>query len=118
MHIRPHERLIAWQEAYKLSVSVHRLTSTFPQHELRGLTSQIRRAANSVHLNIAEGNRKTSSKEKRKFFQIALCSLEELHSGLRFSCEVDYINRQEFMKADDHINRVSFLLNRLRAAFA
>ena len=118
MHVRPHERLVAWQEAYRLCLWIYTLTKKFPSDERYGLISQIRRAAYSVHTNIAEGNRKTSKKEKRKYFEIALCSLEELHSELKLSCDLQYIFQSEFIQADDHINRVSYLLNRLRMSFA
>jgi four helix bundle protein len=117
MHQRPHEQLVAWQEAYKLCRSIYALTKKFPSDERYGLTQQMRRSSYSVPTNIAEGNRKSSHKEKRHFFEIALCSLEELHCEARLSHDLGYIKKEEFIQIDDHINRVSFLLSKLRAAF-
>lgn len=49
------EKLIVWQKALDLSDEVNKLVKTFPKEELYILTSQIKRAADSVTLNIAEG---------------------------------------------------------------
>lgn len=47
--------LIAWQKAMTLVTEIYRATMSFPQDELYGLRSQLRRAAVSVPSNIAEG---------------------------------------------------------------
>ena len=52
--------LIVWQRAVQLSLAVYKLTSTFPEAERFGLTSQMRRASVSVASNIAEGYGKSS----------------------------------------------------------
>ena len=113
---RPYQKIIAWQESYKLALGVYRLTSEFPSYEKFGLTSQIRRAATSVSLNIAEGNAKRSRPERMRFFEIALASLEEVHCALQLSCDLTYIDESIFEKLDAHIHRTSYLLTRLRAS--
>ncbi|PKM79054.1 MAG: hypothetical protein CVU88_07785 [Firmicutes bacterium HGW-Firmicutes-13] len=47
--------LIVWQKAHQFVLDVYRFTYKFPQSELYGLTSQMRRASISVPANIAEG---------------------------------------------------------------
>ena len=89
----------------------------FPPYEWRGLVDQMRRSSYSVPQNIAEGNTKRTSPAKRQFFNFAHASLEELHSQLRIAHELHYISHDEFIQADDHVNRVSYLLTRLSAAF-
>ena len=49
------ESLQVWQKALDLSADINELTRPFPKDELYVLTSQIKRAADSVVLNIAEG---------------------------------------------------------------
>jgi len=61
--IKSFEDLIIWQEARKFANSIYQLTKNFPQEELYGLTSQIRRAAVSVMSNIAEGFDRRTTKE-------------------------------------------------------
>ena len=48
------EKLAVWQKSIELGFRIHELTRIFPKEELYILTSQIKRAADSVALNIAE----------------------------------------------------------------
>ena len=61
------EKLIVWQKAVDLSFHIHELTRAFPKEELFILTSQIKRAADSVSLNIAEGSTGQSNAEFSNF---------------------------------------------------
>lgn len=70
--------LLVWQKAHQLVLDIYQLTKDLPQSELYGLTSQIRRAAVSVPANIAEGFIKQSNLEKKRFYNIAEGSLEEV----------------------------------------
>ena len=116
MHERPYEKLIVWQEAYKLCLCVYMLTKKFPMEERFALANQMRRSSYSVPINIAEGNMKRSKKEKIHFFEIAQCSLEELHCECKLAHDLNYITHEEIRKTNEHINRVSFLLTRLQAS--
>jgi four helix bundle protein len=68
------EKLIVWQKAVELSDTIHQLAKTFPKDELFILSSQIKRAADSVSLNIAEGSTGQSNVEFARFLGIALRS--------------------------------------------
>ena len=50
--------LIVWQKAHQFGFGFYRFTDKFPNAELYGLTSQMRRAAVSIPANIAEGFKK------------------------------------------------------------
>jgi len=76
------EKLLVWQKAVDLSADVHVLTKKFPKDELFVLTSQIKRAADSVSLNIAEGSTGQSNAEFKKFLGYALRSDIEVVSCL------------------------------------
>lgn len=76
------EKLIVWQKAVDLSSDIHDLTKTFPKDELFILTSQIKRAADSIALNIAEGSTGQSNPEFKKFLGYALRSNIEVVSCL------------------------------------
>jgi four helix bundle protein len=41
-------KLAVWRKAHELAVRIYRETSSWPRHELYGLTSQARRAAVSI----------------------------------------------------------------------
>lgn len=57
-----YEKLEIWKDGMELVKNIYRITSTFPEHEIYGLTNQIRRAAVSVPANIAEGHGRGSKK--------------------------------------------------------
>ena len=84
--------LDAWKVAHKLVLQVYRATRGFPQEELYGLVSQMRRAAVSIVSNIAEGFSRTSSKEKQQFYAIALGSIVELQSQLEIAKDLGYLD--------------------------
>jgi len=49
------EKLIIWQKAMDFGEEIFDLSKGFPKDEIFNLTSQIRRAADSIALNISEG---------------------------------------------------------------
>ena len=68
------EKLKVWQKGVDLSDAVHQLAKSFPKDELYILTSQIKRAVDSISLNIAEGSTGQTNPEFRRFLGIALRS--------------------------------------------
>lgn len=64
-----YQNLKVWQKSIKLASSVYRLTATLPAEEKFGLISQMRRAAVSIPSNIAEGSKRGTDKEFRRFLQ-------------------------------------------------
>ena len=81
------EKLKVWERAVEFSSRVHDLTRKFPKEELYILTSQIKRAADSIALNIAEGSTGQTNAEFRQFLGYAIRSAIEvvtcLHIGKR-----------------------------------
>lgn len=117
MHERPYERLIVWKESHQLCLSIYAITKIFPSDEKFALINQMRRSSYSVPMNIAEGNIKRSTKEKRHFIEIAMASLEELHYQCRLSLDLQYIQLNAFKNIDRSIQRVSFLVTKWRQSF-
>jgi four helix bundle protein len=76
------KELKIWNKAIDLAVDVYKATSTFPNDERFGLTSQSRRAAVSIPSNIAEGAGINSIKEFNHFLGIANGSSYELQTQL------------------------------------
>jgi len=97
------EKLIVWQKAVDLSTEVHSLTQTFPKEELYVLSSQIKRAADSVSLNIAEGSTGQSNKEFLRFLGYALRSNIEVVGCLFLAKKRKIIDKNKF----NHIYKMS-----------
>jgi four helix bundle protein len=91
--------LLVWQKAMDLVVECYRLTQRFPQNELYGLTSQIRRAAVSVPANIAEGFGRWHSKDFVRFLLSANGSLKEVETHLLISERLNFLQQPEMQKA-------------------
>ena len=83
-------KLNVWNKAIDFVEEIYRLSNRFPDEELYGLTSQVRRAATSIALNIAEGSGADSDKEFKRFLTIALRSNYELMCGIEIASRLKY----------------------------
>lgn len=84
----------AWQKAHDLSIEVFKLTVDLPKSEDYGLTSQIRRSANSVSANISEGFGRKTKKDKAYFYILARGSAFETQNHLLYGNKVNYFQSE------------------------
>ena len=89
---RYYEQLIVWQRSDEFLKLIYKTTVRFPSDEKFGVTSQLRRAALSIVLNIVEGQALGSNKDFRRFLIIARASLAECTYLLDFAKEPLYSN--------------------------
>ncbi|HAO06025.1 four helix bundle protein [Chryseobacterium mucoviscidosis] len=92
------EKLIIWQKSMEFGESIFQLTLQFPKEEAFNLTSQIRRASDSVALNISEGSILQSKAEFRKFLGYSIRSLAEVVTCLYKAKNRNYISEEDFNK--------------------
>lgn len=90
------EKLIIWQKAMEFGENTYKFSRKFPKEEMYNLTSQIRRAVDSIALNIAEGSIGQSDPEQKKFMGYAIRSLAEVVTCLHKAHRRKYINDEEF----------------------
>ena len=107
-------KLLVWQKAYRLAVKIHGMTSAFPRQGNSGLVSQIRRAAESVPANIAEGSRRGSDSDFANFIQIAIASNSELELHLQYVTDIGLLPRELFKARMEEIIEVRKMLIGLR----
>ena len=113
IEIKTFRDLFVWQKAMKLVTDVYEFTKKFPQEELYGLTSQIRRSAVSIPSNIAEGHGRKSTKDYVRFLHIAIGSLFELQTQLEIGCNLKYVTRDEFGLAYESSREIERMLSSL-----
>jgi four helix bundle protein len=89
--IRSYRDLRVWQMGMDLAEHCYLVTQGFPQAEVYGLTSQLRRAAVSVPANIAEGYGREYRKEYIHFLRVAQGSLKELETHLILASRIGYL---------------------------
>jgi four helix bundle protein len=82
--------LQVWHRAIELSVAVYTLTSTFPQDQKYGLTSQLQRASVSVASNIAEGRGRLTQGEFRHFLGMAQGSNYEVQTQITIARKLGF----------------------------
>ena len=92
------EKLKIWEKAVDLSGEISDLTKSFPKDELYVLTSQIKRAADSIALNIAEGSTGQTNPEFSKFLGYSLRSSIEVVGCLYLARKRNLIHDTEFDK--------------------
>ena len=103
---RSFQDLIVWQKAHQFVLEVYRLSERFPQREVYGLTSQLRRAAISIPANIAEGFRKRSRPDKARYMNIAQGSVEECRYYLILAKDLGYGETIEQMSQLEEVSKI------------
>ncbi len=98
--------LIVWQKAHGLVVAAYRFTKRFPQDELYGLTSQLRRAAVSVPANTAEGFRRRGRADKVRFLNVAQGSLEEARYYLILGRDLGYGDSSPLLELVEEVSKL------------
>ena len=102
-------------DCYKLALQVVReaydLAKRLPDYEKYDLARQLRRAASSVTLNIAEGYGRYHYLDSLRFFYIARGSLSETLSGFITSQAVGYISEAELDRQRELTHRALQALN-------
>lgn len=101
-----YKNLKVWQKAVELATEIYELTNGFPNHELYGLTSQMRRSAISISSNIAEGAGRNSKKELLNFLSIAHGSSYELETQLIIANKIGLLSTQKLNDLTDKLTEI------------
>ena len=107
------ENLLVYQKALDYIDFVYGVTDKFPQHEIFGLTSQFRRAANSIALNIGEGSGGTVS-EFKNFIRISFRSLNECVVCSSIAIRRKYMSETENQNSRERLLELTRMLSGLR----
>ncbi len=105
--------LESWKQAHELVALIYLLTNSFPQTEIYGLTSQLRRASVSVTANIAEGFSRFHYKDRLRFYYDARGSLSEVQSELMDAQNIGILSKENFDQAFALTEKVHLILGGL-----
>lgn len=108
------EKLIVWQKSLQLIEKVNVLVKQFPKEELFVLTSQIKRAADSVALTIAEGSTGQSNPEFIRFLNFAIRSNIEVVACLHIARVRSLIEEKDFNDIYILCEEIMAILNALK----
>ncbi len=111
--IKSHRDLKVWQAGMELSLSIYRLTESFPKSEVFGLVSQMRRAAISIPANIAEGFSRRHKTEFVQFLHIAKGSLSELDTFVCLCERLGRLDQQSVAHLSGQIEAVGKMIHGL-----
>jgi four helix bundle protein len=113
--LKAFRKLIIWQRAHSLTLTIHKASEKFPKHEMFGLTSQIRRAAVSVESNIAEGYALGTSPNYLRHLNISVGSLAEVECQTEISHDLHYLKDNDYTLLSKLAIEVGYLISRLKA---
>jgi four helix bundle protein len=100
------EDLVVWQKSHAPTLRTYRVTTTYPKHEVYGLSAQMRRAAVSVSANIAEGFSRRGRADKARYMNTAQASLEELRYYFVLSRDLEYLKADVSWNDVDEVARI------------
>lgn len=107
------ENLRVYQEALAFIDAIYNQTQKWPKEELFGLTNQLRRAAVSIALNIAEGTSRTK-KDFRHFLDLSRGSCYECVAILTIGKNRNYVTSSEFTTYYDTCNKLARMISALK----
>ena len=90
-----HTKLDVFRISKEFVLSCYKETRSFPSDERFAMIQQIRRAALSVHLNVAEGCSRKSALERKRFYEIARGSVIEIDTAFDIAFNLGYTSKEK-----------------------
>lgn len=107
------EQLDVYEKSMDFINQVYLITKNYPKEEMFGLTSQFRRAAVSISLNIAEGSARTK-REFNRFVDMARGSVFECITILRISEKLNFVSHTKSNELRNKLVEISKMLSGLK----
>ncbi|HUR66829.1 MAG TPA: four helix bundle protein [Chitinophagaceae bacterium] len=96
-----HKSLKVYVAVRELTKEIYKLSKLLPADEKFNMVQQIRRAALSVKLNLAEGCSRRSGLERKRYLEISRGSLIEIDAALETAVDLEYYRSEELKKAGE-----------------
>lgn len=111
--IKDFTEMPVWQKAMEIAEKCFYISENLPKKEDYALTSQLRRSAQSISANIAEGFGRRTTKDKSRFYDISRGSAFETKSHLIYGVKVNYFLENQYLEIEKLINEVIHELNKI-----
>jgi len=108
-----HKELAVYKEISSLVKEAYSITKLLPDEERFNMVSQIRRAALSVKLNLAEGASRKSVIERNRFYEISRGSIVEVDAAIETAIDLSYLNVSEIEKIGIQLNKCFAMLSNM-----
>jgi four helix bundle protein len=108
-----HKNLEVYKFSLELVKEIYKHTKLFLKEEQFVLVTQLRRAAISVSSNLAEGAARLSSKEKKRFYEIARASLVEIDTQIEISLMLEYLRKENIVDFEKYEESVFRMLSKM-----
>lgn len=108
-----HQKLDLYGFSRTFVLECYRFSNKLPTEERFGMVTQIRRAALSVHLNIAEGASRKSEAERKRYYEIARGSIVEIDAALDIASDLGYFENFDFASLQENMIRTFKILSSL-----
>jgi four helix bundle protein len=108
-----HTKLDIFKVSKSFVLNCYKETKIFPPEEKFGIAQQIRRAALSVHLNIAEGCSRKSAAERKRFYEIARGSVIEIDAALDIAVELNYATKERLYELGQFMIRCFQMISKM-----
>lgn len=106
-----HKSLDIYKVIRELVKETYKVSLKLPPDERFNMVQQIRRAALSVKLNMAEGSSIKSLAERKRYFEISRGSVVEIDAALETAIDLEYFSME-------NLQAIGILLNRCFAMFS
>ena len=110
--MKTYKDLEIYQEGYNLALEMYNITKKFPKEEQYLMISQIRRAATSIPMNIAEGYGRMSKLEMGRFTKMAIGSCNEIRVILEISKDLKYLDEKTYENVIERYNVLGKRMNK------
>ena len=111
-----HTKLDVYKFSQELALECYKITKSFPDSEKFAMILQIRRAALSVHLNIAEGCSRRTKPDRTRFFEIARGSVIEIDAAVGIAYKLSYVTLEQLRPLEVNIIKSFKLLSGMIAS--
>jgi four helix bundle protein len=108
-----HKSLDVYSSVKQLVSEVYKISVLLPQDEKFNMVQQLRRAALSVKLNLAEGCTRKSAVERKRYLVVSRGSVVEIDAALEVAVDLNYLKKESMERVGELLNKCFAMLSKM-----